>query len=342
MAILLDTLHQQLLDFLCNSKVNEVNLVKATVPIRSCSSRKCSNDDNEDLDYSSPAFKKRREASPDIYSMASSTRNSPFVSGTSECSDAPDISPKAQDDSNLLEFNIHMDGENMDESDCARHEIDLDDLCKKDTKTSNTNVDGILNVDRPKSDSEKFSTSETYISNEQNITKLDNTNNIVKDEIATRNTNLTSCVCEKFSNLPSKQLLPDSVLDKKDNIWKLEERNNTKSLRSSESDKNVRMQAKMKVNTDKNITKINGCVANSSTALNSSQYSSAQTTPDSAIEIEKDDRPSQSDDEEIYIPTKSEIQQAENDWNKYLLRNKSVVVETFQGQFQSRVNRIFF
>lgn len=333
LAILLDALHQQLLEFLCNSKSHEVILPKAHVPTRSCSSRKCSNDENEDLDYSSPAFKKRREASPDICSMTSSTRNSPFVSGTSECSDAPDISPKAQDDSNALEFDI-----NMDESDCTKHEIDLDDLCKKDTKTSNTNVDGILNIDKPKSDSEKFPTSETYLSNDQNITKLDNTN-IVKDEITTRNTNLTSCVYEKFSNLPSKQLLPDSVLDKKDNnICKIEEeRNNTKSLRSSDSDKNVRMQAKMKVNTDKNITKVNGCVAATSAAENSTQYSSAQTTPDSAIEIEKEDRPSQSDDEEIYKPTKSEIQQAENDWNKYLLRNKSVVVDTFQGQFQSRV-----
>ncbi|CAD5124245.1 DgyrCDS12542 [Dimorphilus gyrociliatus] len=340
LAILLDALHQQLLELLCNSRTNEINLIKTSVPIRSCSSRKCSNDDNEDLDYSSPAFKKRRETSPDIYSMASSTRNSPFVSGTSECSDAPDISPKAQDESNILDLQMLIEGETMDESDCIKPEIDLDDLCKKDTKTSNTNVDGILNIDKPKSDSEKFATADTYLTDDQTITKLDNAN-ITKEELTTRNTNLTSCVYEKFSHLPSKQLLPDSVLDKTDNYdtCKIEEeRNNTKSLRSSDSDKNARMQAKMKVNTDKNITKVNGYSAPTSTAIDISQITSTQTTPDSAIGIEeKEYQPSQSDDEEIYIPTKSEIQQAENDWNKYLLRNKSVVVDTFQGQFQSRV-----
>ena len=131
---------------------------------------------------------------------------------------------------------------------------------------------------------------------------------------------------------------PDDDDQNYDNI------NNIKRIKiDDQAEKNVRMQVKLKVNTEQNQTRslpladctaTNAVPADQLTAGSSSPVSvsaiGSQTIPSSAVSCTGD------------IITSHHVQRAEDAWRAYISRNRSVIVDTFQGQFKSTVSNLAF
>lgn len=251
----------------------------------------------------------------------------------------------------------------------------LEDLYMKDTKTLNTNVLATEYLDDDvATDSDKFHKPDNLTRSPQQASDLfenfEQLNDLLSYEATkdaslkpVKETNLLANMKEKFSddcytekclfsemvgavgcvsregiqNIQKKLLF--SQLDTDDTSCSI---NNIKRMKIDEDEKNLRMQAKLKVNTDKNPSNI--C---SNLTLRTSQISDQAC----AMVVDGDQSLSQSvtsfPREHPVIPLPNQLREkdykeAERSWKRYISNNRSVVVDTFQGQFKSTVSALKF
>lgn len=129
-----------------------------------------------------------------------------------------------------------------------------------------------------------------------------------------------------------------------DDVQNYDNINNIKRIKiDDQAEKNLRMQAKLKVNTEQNLTRsssppIADCTGSNAvsvdqlTASSSSSVAmsagSSHTAQSSALSCTGD------------FSTARHIRRAEEAWRAYTSRNRSVIVDTFQGQFKSTVSTV--
>lgn len=131
-----------------------------------------------------------------------------------------------------------------------------------------------------------------------------------------------------------------------DDVQNYDNINNIKRIKiDDQAEKNLRMQAKLKVNTEQNLTRscsppVADCTVSNAisgdqlTASSSSAVAmsagSPHTAQSSALSCTGD------------LSTARHIRRAEEAWRAYTSRNRSVIVDTFQGQFKSTVSNFVF
>jgi len=113
--------------------------------------------------------------------------------------------------------------------------------------------------------------------------------------------------------------------------------NNIKRIKiDDQAEKNLRMQAKLKVNTEQNATRPSAVLVADCTAANPDQL--IQNLPTSAA-ISAD----RSQSVQASAASRAgDMRRAEEAWRAYTSRNRSVIVDTFQGQFKSTVSCALF
>ena len=130
---------------------------------------------------------------------------------------------------------------------------------------------------------------------------------------------------------------PDDYVENYDNI------NNIKRVKiDDQAEKNLRMQAKLKVNTEQNQTRLSSLpiadctatnaipadqlIANSSSSPVVNSAAGSQSLQSSALSCSGD------------VIAARHVRRAEEAWRAYTSQNRSVIVDTFQGQFKSTVS----
>jgi len=131
---------------------------------------------------------------------------------------------------------------------------------------------------------------------------------------------------------------PDDDDQNYDNI------NNIKRIKiDDQAEKNVRMQVKLKVNTEQNQTRslpLADCtVAN---AVPADQLTAGSSSPISVSAVGSHPIPSSAVSCSGDVVTSHHVRRAEDAWLAYISRNRSVIVDTFQGQFKSTVSNLAF
>ena len=259
--------------------------------------------------------------------------------------------------------NVETKGDVSDENGItAEKRLSLEDFYMKDTKTLNLNVlaeeymhEEVAtdsekfhkhdNVDRP---SDPFETLSDFIMNEVKSP----TSKPLKDS------NLLANFKEKFDAeneaFPKKCLFSDikNLRGEEESEWDASVNstvvtgfcsiNNIKRMKIDEDEKNVRMQARLKVNTNKNPTK--GDESSNIRLLSLGNQSGLRGEGDNTIRL-GNSNPSlnQRTADMTTSPLEEQIRaqnlaEAERAWKKYLKTNRSIIVDTFQGQFKSTVS----
>ena len=211
---------------------------------------------------------------------------------------------------------------------------DIEDYYMKDSKTLNTNVlvtemeDEMVTMD-----------SDKFLKQDNTLRQPDPLENF-PDEAATdvkhhspkgiKDTNLLANVKEKFCDLDTKEPIVKCLFrDQGDNT--MEETNcsinNIKRMKIDEEQKNIRLQARRKVNTARNLT-CEDNINNSNIGMNNQLVEAAAL---GGIQTRQQHRTRAQD-----------VRDAELAWKKYLFKNKSIVVDQFQGQFKSTVRLCFY
>lgn len=227
----------------------------------------------------------------------------------------------------------------------------IEDFCMKDTKTLNTNVLATEYMHEVVStDSKKFlkldnnSRSSVMVQDEE-VNAYEHLNELLTcdTEKATckpvKETNLLVNCRDKFSDkgyYGKKLLFSDLESGDEYNI------NNTKRIKVDEEEKNLRMQSKLKVNTEQNQTK--DCDSKSSVvggvhSLNDQVFAGPSAPGDQLLSIQRTlsttAMPCLNNEDHLWMKY---IRSAEKAWMRYTQQNKSVIVDTFQGQFKSTVS----
>ena len=129
---------------------------------------------------------------------------------------------------------------------------------------------------------------------------------------------------------------PDDDVHNYDNI------NNIKRIKiDDQAEKNLRMQVKLKVNTEQNQTRsstppVADCTA--SNAVPADQLIASSSSPVTVTAAGSQNVPSSAASCTGDVITARHIRRAEDAWLAYISRNRSVIVDTFQGQFKSTVS----
>ena len=244
--------------------------------------------------------------------------------------------------------------------------LSLEDFYMKDTKTLNLNVlaeeymhEEVAtdsekfhkhdNVDRP---SDPFETLSDFIMNEVKSP----TSKPLKDS------NLLANFKEKFSAeseaFPKKCLFSDikNLRGEEETEWNEATNstvvtgfcsiNNIKRMKIDEDEKNVRMQARLKVNTNKNPTKEDD--SSNIRLLSPGDQAGHRGEGDNTVRLGTSTSSlSQRTADMTTSPLEEQIRaqnlaEAERAWKKYLKNNRSIIVDTFQGQFKSTVSLNLF
>ena len=114
----------------------------------------------------------------------------------------------------------------------------------------------------------------------------------------------------------------DDKLQQQDNI------NNIKRIRIDEDSKNARMQSKLKMNTTKNFIQ---------TSSTEAVVDSVSNSIDNTVVNTETSIRGISDNNRAAV-----IRQADQAWQNYIVHNRSVIVDTYQGQFRSTVSLVLF
>lgn len=121
--------------------------------------------------------------------------------------------------------------------------------------------------------------------------------------------------------------------------------NNIKRIKiDDQAEKNLRMQAKLKVNTEQNQTRLSSSALVNCTATNATagdqliDGSSSPVTVSTASSHVVQSPASCTGD----VVAARHVRRAEKAWLAYTSRNRSVIVDTFQGQFKSTVSNAAF
>jgi len=118
--------------------------------------------------------------------------------------------------------------------------------------------------------------------------------------------------------------------------------NNIKRIKiDDQAEKNLRMQTKLKVNTEQNQTRsssppVADCTATNN-AIPSDQLIVNSSSPVAISAAGSQTLQSLAVSCSVDVITARHIQRAESAWRAYTSRNRSVIVDTFQGQFKSTV-----
>lgn len=208
----------------------------------------------------------------------------------------------------------------------------IEDFCMKGTKTLNTNVLASEFIDESiATDSEKFHKPDNMT---RTTDPYENLPDFLVSEVKGagakpfKDTNLLANVRDKFSDDFYTKKCLFSEMEKEESNCSI---NNIKRMKIDEDEKNIRMQAKLKVNTNKNPTK--ETKEDLKALPGSSGYGARMGSgePHTAV-----DRTLLSGEQ-----WKASVLKAERAWTKYKEHNQSVIVNTFQGQFRSTVSVIF-
>ncbi len=299
----------------------------------------------------------RMKPIPEEVKADQTTKPEPFVSIADAETEAAAFSTESNNA--CQKKNSVANEERMDEDTVQEKGLSLEDFYMKGTKTLNVNVVAEEymhevvatdsekfhkhdNVDRP---SDPFETLSDFIMNEVKCP----TTKPLKDS------NLLANFKEKFD--PQNEAFPRKCLFSDIKNLRGEEEadwdeavsfttatgfcsiNNIKRMKVDEDEKNVRMQARLKVNTNKYPAVPDGESSNlrllspgDQTGLrgegdNNANVALNARTADAAISPLEEQIRAQN------------LAEAERAWKKYLEANRSVVVDTFQGQFKSTVGR---
>ena len=128
-----------------------------------------------------------------------------------------------------------------------------------------------------------------------------------------------------------------------DDVQNYDNINNIKRIKiDDQAEKNLRMQAKVKVNTEQNQTRSSAsppmasCVAMNAVPADQLIANSSSPVTISAASSQTVESSATSCTEGII--TARHVQRAEEAWREYTNRNRSVIIDTFQGQFKSTVS----
>lgn len=226
----------------------------------------------------------------------------------------------------------------------------IEDFCNKDTKTLNTNVlaNDYLH-EKVSTDSAKYH--KTDNKNARLSSAIQDEAMNVCDQLSdlltcdggkgtcklVKDTNLLANCQDKFSDDGGggggkKVLFSERDANDECSV------NNAKRIKVDEDKKNVRMQAKLKVNTEQNRTKdllktkttggrLNEDASHSLSSMSEGPSLSVQRSANSAgaSRLSEDNC------------AKKSASHADREWLRYTRENKSIIVDTFQGQFKSTV-----
>ncbi|XP_064615104.1 uncharacterized protein LOC135479234 [Liolophura sinensis] len=222
----------------------------------------------------------------------------------------------------------------------------LEDLYAKDTKTLNTNVLATDYMDEEvQVDSEKFAKPENTTRPTEglesiHVNELALTTEQKKDKPRlVKDTNIQAENLKKFrfggkNNAPSQSFEADS-----DDSLSI---NNVKRMKFEGTEKNIKRQALHKVNREKFLFHKSDILTTHSDADSSSEDDGNN---DNLVEMGEEGQSSTSRNSpvevshhaEVESATPENIEAANQAWNEYLEKNRSIVVDTFQGQFRSTV-----
>ena len=251
------------------------------------------------------------------------------------------------------------------EKDGHRKLPSLEDLYMKDTKTLNTNVLVTEYMDEEvATDSDKFHKPDNLTHSPQHAADLFDNFEQLNDLLAydaskdaslkvVKDTNLLANIKDKFADdcYSEKCLFSEMVgaaahesrdgLQKKLLYSQMDTDgtscsiNNIKRMKIDEDEKNLRMQAKLKVNMDKNPTNL----------CSNLTLGSPIADQDCSTDPERDQsllsQQGTSREHAVVLPNQLRdrgSKEADRAWRKHLNSNKSVIVDTFQGQFKSTVS----
>lgn len=226
----------------------------------------------------------------------------------------------------------------------------LEDLYAKDTKTLNTNVlatdymDEEVQVDSGKFAKPENTTRPTEGLESIHVNELALTAEQKKDKPRlVKDTNIQAENLKKFrfggkNNAPSQSSEADS-----DDSLSI---NNVKRMKFEGTEKNIKRQALHKVNREKFLFHKSDVLTTHSDADSSSEDDGNN---DNLVEMGEEGQSSTSRNSPVEVSHQAEIESATPEnieaanqaWNEYLEKNRSIVVDTFQGQFRSTVSSAF-
>lgn len=224
----------------------------------------------------------------------------------------------------------------------------LDDIYAKETKTLNLNVlaDEFLS-ESVTVDSDKFMKQDnTSVNHSEFIEEEGILNNILEasakkdDDPNARPIKDVNLRADKKSKLSNTTCASNVIqnLDRDDY-----DRNGIKRMKFEGTEKNLQMQEFSKINKERLIfgTRRVNMEAESAVDVEGDSDSDASENQDGEMDISDDEDETDGGETEMIAAgtnfTTSEVVAAEAAWQKYLSKNDSVIVDTFQGQFKSTV-----
>ena len=223
----------------------------------------------------------------------------------------------------------------------------LDDIYAKETKTLNTNVlaEEFLS-DNVTVDSDKFMKQDnTSLNRPELIEEEGLLNNILEasvpkdDDPNTRpikDTNLRADKKSKFSKTTcTSNVIQNLERDDYDT-------NSVKRMKFEGTEKNLQMQELSKINKERIFFGKRRVNLEAEATVDVDSDSDASENQDGEMELSDEDEETDGGETELVAAgtsfTTSEVMKAEAAWQKYLSKNDSIIVDTFQGQFKSTVS----
>ena len=256
----------------------------------------------------------------------------------------------------------------------------IEDFCSKDTKTLNTNVLIAEITEELATDSDKFhkieNTSEHCVSTaaesiDDEVTTGDQLHELLLAACdgsvskPVKETNLVANYRDKFVDSLKMTTYATDVdcfittmkhfcgkpagvseltTEPHDDVQNYDNINNIKRIKiDDQAEKNLRMQVKLKVNTEQNQTRSSSAPLADCTGTHavSGEQLIASSTSSLAVTVTSDTVQSSASCAADVV-TARHVQRAEEAWSAYTSRNRSVIVDTFQGQFKSTVSNAVF
>ena len=267
-----------------------------------------------------------------------------------DCNNGMDVCYSKSD----ADFSVHSSSDQSDQPVILNNAVSssnvpsLEDIYAKETKTLNTNVlaEEYLS-DAVTLDSDKFVKQDNTSSNRPEMIEEEGIlNNILEasgkkdDEPGPRRIKDVNLRADKKSKLSkgtcASNLLQNLEQDDYDS-------NSVKRMKFEGTEKNLQMQELSKINKERILFGTRRVNMEAESSIDIDVDSDSDDDQDAEMELsEDDDEETDGGDPEMIAAgtsfTPSEVIAAEAAWQKYLSKNDSVIVDTFQGQFKSTVS----
>ncbi len=251
----------------------------------------------------------------------------------------------------------------MEQDGCSPEKrLNLEDFYMKDTKTLNLNVVAEEYMhEEIATDSEKFHKHDNV---ERPSDPFETLSDFIMNEVKSptskplKDSNLLANFREKFDPqneaFPKKCLFSDIKNLRGDEEAEWDEAagsttvtgfcsiNNIKRLKVDEDEKNVRMQARLKVNTNKMPAAGSDDSSNNIRLLSPGDQAGLRGEGDNTVRVPNPNTLNPRTADVVTSPLEEQMRaqnlaEAERAWKKYQEGNRSIIVDTFQGQFKSTV-----